>query len=466
MIEYHRGSETYAGVGSLERRRGPMSMQFRLPDLGEGVKEGQVIKVLVKPGDAVMEDQPLMEVETDKAAVEIPSPYAATITKIHAEEGRLVYVGDVMFEFESADAVGSPSQTGSAKQASSPSAEANADRPPTGASGTPGGRDVTVTAAPPRHGRRKPASPAVRKLARRLGIDLQQVEGSGPGGRVTRADVESAGQHGGSTASPPAATSTAPSDPVAAPAPPAAMQDIEGEADQDQHGPIVRQPLTQARKTIAGNMAQAWSSIPHVTDSDDADVTDLDTLRRGYAAPENGGRKVTMLAFVVRAVARALRAHPVFNAHFDESRQQIVYKKYINIAVGVHTERGLVAPVIRGADRLGVIQIADELDRLSEQARTGSFAISDTRGGTYTISNAGAFGGSHYSTPIITPGQAAVLAIGRSRRMPWVVGDAITPRLIMPLSHSFDHRLADGGEEITFLQTIIGALENPARMLL
>lgn len=439
-----------------------MPMQFRLPDLGEGVKEGQVIKVLVKAGDTVVEDQPLMEVETDKAAVEIPSPYAATISAIHAEEGQLVYVGDVMFEFESADGADSAQDGGSAaKPASASRAEG------VGGSDNGSGSPAATTAAPSRAGRRKPASPAVRKLARQRGIDLNSINGSGPGGRVTRADIEAAAQTAPASAS--SQTSTTQPQAVApapAPAAPAAMPEVKGESDQDQYGPIIRQPLSQARKTIASNMMQSWSSIPHVTDSDDADVTDLDTLRRGYSAPENGGRKVTMLAFIIRAVARALQYHPVFNAHFDEDNQQIVYKRYINIAVGVHTERGLVAPVIRNTDQLSILQIADELDRLTQQARAGSFSVNDTRGGTYTISNAGAFGGSHYSTPIVTPGQGAVLAVGRSRKMPWVVIDEIVPRLIMPLSHSFDHRLADGGEEIAFLQTIIGALENPARMML
>lgn len=243
-----------------------------------------------------------------------------------------------------------------------------------------------------------------------------------------------------------------------------------GRDETDAHGPVRRAALSQARKTIASVMSQSWTTIPHATDFDDADVTELERLRKGYTAPDSPDRKITMLAFVVRAVVRALQRFPDFNAHFDQDKGEVVYKRYIHIALGVHTERGLVPMVLRDADRLTIPQISDELNRLGEMARTSSFSVNDTRGGTYTISNAGAMGGSRYSTPIITPGQAAVLAVGRSRWMPWVVENeesrGLAPRLIMPLSHSIDHRLLDGGHEIAFMQQVIGDLQNPARLLL
>jgi pyruvate dehydrogenase E2 component (dihydrolipoamide acetyltransferase) len=260
-----------------------------------------------------------------------------------------------------------------------------------------------------------------------------------------------------------------------APLPESAVAELPpGKDEQDAHGPIRRVPLTQARKTIANVMAQSWTMIPHATDFDDADVTELERLRKGYTAPETTGaadRKITMLAFVVRAVVRALQRFPEFNAHYDADRSEVIYKRFYHIAIGVHTERGLVPMVLRDADRLTIPQISDELNRLGEMARTSSFSVNDTRGGTYTISNAGAMGGSRYSTPIITPGQAAVLAVGRTRWMPWVVeGDGgqrgLAPRLIMPLSHSIDHRLLDGGQEVQFMQQVIGDLQNPARLLL
>jgi pyruvate dehydrogenase E2 component (dihydrolipoamide acetyltransferase) len=484
---------------------------FKLPDLGEGVHEGQIVRVMVAPGMAVREDQPLMEVETDKAAVVIPSPYSGVVQTVHVKDGQLVHVGDVMVTFGEGNGV-------------------KGSGPATSVAG--GGREVVreVTTGASRSNaraqphaataffaRRVPASPAVRKLARSLNIDIETIRGSGPGGRVQRADVEMAVTQ--SSLSPgegrvtteratsvdanraPAARSLSPlpspmgrGRPVAAlpagakpqaaavaarvthaPLPESAVIEPQGETASDAHGPIKRATVTQARKTIANVMSQSWGTIPHATDFDDADVTDLDHLRRGYLPPDGDsggrGRKITMLAFVVRAVVRALQRFPEFNAHIDIEKNEIIYKRYFNIAVGVHTERGLVPMVLRDVDRLTIPQISDELAVISEKARTAKFSVNDTRGGTYTISNAGAMGGSRYSTPIITPGQAAVLAVGRTRWQPWVIEQengmrGIAPRLIMPLSHSIDHRLLDGGQEVQFMQHVIGDLQNPARLLL
>lgn len=440
--------------------------EFILPDLGEGVHEGQIVRLMVKTGERVREDQPLMEVETDKASVEIPSPFTGTIAQWHVKEGQAVKVGEVMVTIadgaEGAD---------SAVEAVAPAAGA-ADRSRAmraAASSTPvaGGNGGVAVASPP--ARRAPASPAVRKLARQHHLDIEAIHGSGPGGRITRADVERAAAAPSASQAPTAPPPRLPSSPQSAPprpAPFAAPAEAPGEADHDNWGPVRRQKNSMARRTIAANMVQSWTTIPHVTDSDDADVTDLDRLRRGYPAPENGQRKITMLAFVIRAVARALTLHPEFNAVFDAQRDEIVYRRYINISVGVHTERGLITPVIRNTDQLGIMEIADALNDLAAKVREAKFTVNDTRGGTYTISNPGALGGSRYSTPIIPPGQCAVLALGRTRLMPWVVDGALQPRLILPLSHSFDHRIADGGHEVAFMQQVIGSLENPARLLL
>lgn len=438
-----------------------MAKDFRLPDLGEGVHEGQIIRLLVAEGDPVREDQPLMEVETDKAAVEIPSPVSGTIAKWHVKEQQIVNVGDVMVTFgQTADAMrdGDTQTTPVQPTASTPAAQR--------------------VASPQRAQRathsRKPASPAVRKRARQLGLDLQLIDGSGPAGRVSMADVERAAQSQSTPANDREVTVVipqsreVPSLPRLA-VPQQALSPAQWPAtdESDQYGPIRRVPITQARKTVATVMSQSNATIPHVTDSDDADVTDLENLRRGYNSQELGADqpKLTMLAFVVRAVARALRSFPEFNASFDAENNQIIYRHYINVAVGVHTERGLVAPVIRNADQLDVPGIALALAEIVHKARNASFAVNDTRGGTYTISNAGAFGGSRYSTPIITPPQVAVLAVGRSRMMPWIVDGAIVPRLIMPLSHSIDHRLLDGGQEIAFMKHVIQDLEQPGRLV-
>ena len=425
---------------------------FILPDLGEGVHEGQIVRLMVKVGQAVREDQPLMEVETDKASVEIPSPFSGTIVKWHVQEGQPVKVGQVMVTF--GDGADSPLPPGGG-----PGVRAdNSTRPIAQAAvsiidGSTGG--VAVAARP---GRRAPAAPAVRKLARQHHLDIETIRGSGPNGRITRSDVEQAASGARVPPSPQGATPRPVFSDHAVEAP--------GEDDQDRWGPIRRQKNSRARSTIAANMAQSWSTIPHVTDSDDADVTELDRLRRGYPTPENGQRKITMLAFIIRAVARALTMYPEFNAAFDAENDQIIYRRYINIAVAVHTGRGLITPVIRNCDQLGIVEITGAIDELAKRARSAAFTVNDTRGGTYTISNPGALGGSRYSTPIIPPGQCAVLAVGRTRLMPWVVDGAVVSRLILPISHSFDHRIADGGSEVAFMQQVIGSLENPARLLL
>ncbi|MCL4198229.1 MAG: 2-oxo acid dehydrogenase subunit E2 [Phycisphaerales bacterium] len=437
--------------------------EFILPDLGEGVHEGQIVRLMVKAGERVREDQPLMEVETDKASVEIPSPFTGTIAKWHVKEGQAVKVGEVMVTIADGPADTAAEARG-ADERSRPAAMSTSSS--SSVRNVAGNGGVAV-ASPP--ARRAPASPAVRKLARQLRLDIETIRGSGPGGRITRADVERAAAAPSASQAPTAPPPRLPSSPQSAPprsAPFAAPAEAPGEADHDNWGPVRRQKNSMARRTIAANMVQSWSTIPHVTDSDDADVTDLDRLRRGYPSAENGQRKITMLAFVIRAVARALTLHPEFNAVFDAEHDQIIYRRYINIAVGVHTERGLITPVIRNTDQLGIMEIADALNDLAAKAREAKFTVNDTRGGTYTISNPGALGGSRYSTPIIPPGQCAVLALGRTRLMPWVVDGVLQPRLILPLSHSFDHRIADGGHEVAFMQQVIGSLENPARLLL
>ncbi len=413
-----------------------MSREFRLPDLGEGVMEGQILRVLVGEGDHVTEDQPLLEVETDKASVEIPSPHTGIVSGVHITEQQIVNVGDLLVTFDGGTTA---------------SPKSNVEMKPTVATtvATPVAMNVAS------HGKRtKPASPAVRKLARELGVDLRTVNGSGPGGRVTRADLEAAGGTGE----------------LRSPVERVRLRRTSSAAtvseDNDAWGPITREPLTRARKAIAEAMVRSVSTIPHATDTDDADVTDLDKLRRGYQDLDKPDRKLSILPFVIRAAGLALRQHPIFNASYDAANEQIVHHRYISIAIGVHTDRGLIAPVLRNAEKLTVPQIADELAAIAERARTTSFEVNDTRGGTFTISNAGAVGGSRYSIPIINPPQAAILALGRTRWQPWVVEGNVVPRFILPLSMSFDHRLTDGADEIRFMQTIIGLLENPAGLML
>ena len=291
------------------------------------------------------------------------------------------------------------------------------------------------------------AGPAMRRLARELGVDLQRVTGTGPDGRITRADIVASVRQ--STAAAPARTSS-----------------IEGPGSRDAYGVVRRQPLSRIRKTIAQNMAVSSSTIPHVTNFDDADITELERIRKGSMADYVGSEvKITMMSFVMKAVAQSLRLHPLLNASLDLDEGATIYKEYINLGVAVDTERGLVVPVVRDVDRLTIPQIAQALGELATKAKSNQFTLDELRGGTFTISNLGAIGGT-YSTPIINPPEVAVLLIGRSRTLPVCVDDKIVPRLMMPLSLSYDHRLIDGAVAARFLNELKNYLQVPGRLLL
>ncbi len=411
-------------------------MDFKLPDLGEGIHEGQILTVHVVEGQSINEDELLMEVETDKAAVEIPSPCTGTIVKVHVQDKQLVHVGDVMVTFDSGEnAQATPSQevVADTKEVVEPlTQKKRVDQP------------------------KVRTSPSNRKLARTLGVDLHSLQGTGSGGRITRQDIEQAVQE--------PEQSIAKVEPV----PRSSIkieQSIDGVQEQDEYGAIIRQPMSQARKSISKAMCLAWETVPHVTDCNDVDITAIDELRKTFHDPDQPNLKLTLLPFVIKAVCRALKKYPILNAAIDSDTGDVLFRQYVNIAIGVDSERGLIAPVIRNADLLSVGEISTQLEQIIENARSASFSIADTRGATYTISNAGAVGRTRYSTPIIQQGTVACLAVGRARKMPWVVDDKIVPRLILPLSHSIDHRLIDGGREIPFIEHLMNDLEHPMRFV-
>ncbi|NQU20659.1 MAG: 2-oxo acid dehydrogenase subunit E2 [Candidatus Nealsonbacteria bacterium] len=410
-----------------------MNIEFKLPQLGENIENGDVVKVLVGEGDVIAPSDSVVELETDKAVVEIPCPYGGKVTKIHCGKGDTVSVGQTLLTIEE-------------------STESEKSEPP----GLPR-RQVeesgSVESAPARGQAPRlavaeeeasiAAGPASRRLARELGVDLHAVSGSGKRGRITPEDVQAA------------ATGSAPV-PVTPP----------GEPGRDAWGPIRRERMSKIRRTIAAQMAKSAATIPHVTNFDDADVTDLEHLRKGVPPGYLGeGIKLTTMPFVLKAVAVSLRQHPAVNASLDDATEQVVYKEYVNIGVAVDTPRGLVVPAIRDVDRLSIPEIARELKTLAERARAAEFAIEDLRGGTFTISNLGAVGGT-YSTPIINHPEVAILLLGRSKWRPAVRDGKIEPRLMMPLSLSFDHRLIDGAAAGHFLNGVIDLLQYPAKLLL
>jgi pyruvate dehydrogenase E2 component (dihydrolipoamide acetyltransferase) len=472
-----------------------MSIEVRVPDLGDGIESGDVLEILVREGDQIKKDQGIVELETDKATVEVPSSHAGKVAKVHIKSGQSVAVGAVLvtLEAEAGAAASAPAKAAPAKPAAkaepSPQAAPKAAPEPKAAPAKDRGKPSPAAPAPsaPAAARPQPstgsaeadaamfvsreppaspatppsgstaasaaiaASPAVRRFAREVGVDLRMVQGSGPGGRISREDVLDAVRKASQTAA------------AAAPA----VRAGPGEPATDNWGPIRIEKMSKMRRTIAAHMHKSWESCPRVTNFDDADVTELERIRvsskADYAAR---GIKLTSLPFVLKSVAMALRNHPLVNASIDMENERIIYKDYINLGIAVDTDRGLVVPSLRGADRLSIPEIARQVGEIAEKVRNSEFTIEDLRGSTFTISNLGAVGGT-YSTPIINVPEVAILLVGRSRKLPVVIeNDQIAVRLVMPLSLAYDHRIVDGAVAARFLNDVIGYLEAPSRLLL
>jgi len=419
--------------------------EFKLPDLGEGVHEGQIINVLVKEGQTVSEYEPLLEIETDKAAVEIPAPKAGVVAKIHVEPGQVVKVGQVLVTIDDsgAPAPAGDGRTRAAAAAPEPARE-KAARPPAPhpvatAPAAPAARAMTGPVA---------AAPAVRKLARESNVDIHRVPGSGPAGRILREDVErfAAGQR-------------SPAAPAPVAAPPGERPDF------SQYGPVRREAVPQIRKTIARQMTRAWQNVPRVTHCDTADISDLERNRQQYnAALKEGETRLSLTAIVTKAVAAALRDFPMLNSSYDPATEEIIYKDYIHIGIAVDTPRGLVVPVVRNPDHKSLPQIAAELVDLSGRAQTLKLEIAELRGATFTITNVGAIGGV-FATPMVNYPEVGILSLGAASQQPVVHDGQIVPRVILPLSLSFDHRVVDGADAARFTAKVVRSLENPLRLI-
>ena len=449
-----------------------MTIEFKLPELGENIESGDVVNVLVHEGDLIHGNQGVLELETDKAVVELPCPHAGKVVKVHVTKGETVKVGQTLLSIETeagAEATAKPAgkepETGKEKKAETGKGEretagegpvaADRAKPQAAAAGSP--HPSPLPEGEGTGGAPLPAGPAARRLARELGVDLRQVQGTGSRGRITPEDVQAAA--GAPAAGPMAAAASGAGvpEPVVPP----------GEPGQDAWGPVRRQRMSKIRRTIAAQMVKSATAIPHVTNFDDADVTELEQLRKGIPKGYLGANvKLTAMPFVMKAVAVALRHHPLLNASLEED-DQVVYKEYVHLGVAVDTPRGLVVPVVRNVDRMTVPEIARALVTVAERARAVQFTVEDLRGGTFTISNLGAVGGT-YSTPIINHPEAALLLLGRSRWMPVVRGEniEIEKRLMMPLSLSYDHRLVDGAAAARFLNEVIELLQSPGKLLL
>jgi len=436
-----------------------MARAFKLPDLGEGIHEGEVLSVKVAVGDAVKEGDTILEVETDKAAVEIPSPFTGTVKDIAVKPGDVIKVGDVLMTFENGEAAAPEEKT-----AEMPSEEkkVRAEKPEAGKAEAQ--KTSAEDRAPARPEGPVPASPATRRLARELKVDLREVPPSGPGGVVTAEDVRTHAE----TGRPDIRQKEAPSDrPEEKPSEPHPIQtEVPPLPDFSKWGPIERIPVRSIRRATAKQMALSWSQIPHVTSQAEVDITKLEAFRKKHKADiEAQGGKLTLTVFALKAAATALKKYPNFGVSLDTRTGEIIRKDYYHIGVAVDTEEGLIVPVIRDVDRKSITDLAVELNDLVQRTHQRKATVEELHGGTFTITNIGAMGGEHF-TPIINYPQVAILGMGAARMKPVVVEKRegvydVVPRLILPMVITIDHRVLDGADAHRFLKVVIDALEDP-----
>src|SRR5271156_4938473 len=471
----------------------PAPREFRLQELGENISEGDLVRLMIAPGAKVSEGQPVMELETDKAVVEVPSSVSGVVKDVKVKEGEKIKVGQVIFTLQG----GAASQAETARPASRPvehvsgqhgarlafqaaiRAEGKTEEqalPPDQPQPRPPAFSMPVQlgkVAGTEHREAVPAAPSTRRLAREIGVDIYAVKGTGPGGRISEDDVKAhakASMAGGT---------------AAAQAPPRAGHFIEPKLpDFAKWGKIERVSMRGVRRKTAEHLAEAWNTIPHVTQHDRADITELEQLRARFAPKaEQAGGKMTVTAIALKVCAAALKVFPQFNATIDMEKEEIVYKQYIHIGVAADTDRGLLVPVIRDVDKKNIVELAVGLSQLSQKAREKKSTLADMEGGvelpqrsqrarekkitpadmggaTFTIPNLGGIGGTAF-TPIVNHPEVAILGLSRSRMEPEWIGGKFEPRLILPLSLSYDHRLIDGADAARFLRWIAEAFEQP-----
>jgi pyruvate dehydrogenase E2 component (dihydrolipoamide acetyltransferase) len=444
-----------------------MVKEIQLPEISETVESGSVMSLLVSVGDVIKEGDSLLEIETDKAAVEVPSPAGGKITEIMISEGEDVAIGQTIMKVETeAGAEGGGEKAGGGEEAApeAPAEEEAAEEEPPGApaadkqaekqaeepKATPAAEKPAPKAPERPEGVPVPAAPSTRRLAREIGVDIQQVAGSGPGGRITVEDVKAHAkqrlQGGGGAAAPAAAGGM----PQPAPLP-----------DFSRFGETTREPMSQVRKITADNTTRSWQTIPHVTQFDNADVTALEEFRQKFGKRvEKAGGKLTVTAMLLKIVARALETFPRFNASLDSQTKEIVYKHYVNVGVAVDTDRGLLVPVFKDVDKKSITDLALELADVAGRARSKKIKPDEMEGGNFTISNLGGVGGTAF-TPVVLPPQVAILGVARSSWQPVYTDGDFEPRLILPLSLSYDHRIIDGADGARFLRWICDVIENP-----
>lgn len=457
-----------------------MPREFKLPDLGEGIHEGEIVEVLVSVGDEVEDGSPVLVIETDKATTEVPSPVNGVVKEIKVKPGDVVNVGDVLMIFtergESEETAkeaqkeekppGKPEVEKMEKRVGAPEKkeEPEEKRPALEKEEEKVGKPAQK---PPVKEGPVPAAPSTRRLARELGVNLHEVPPSGPSGRVTAEDVRAFAEKRDKAKEAP---EKPPAEIAPGAPPPPAFAETGSLADFSQWGPVQKQPLRSIRRATARRMAQAWSQIPHVTHADEADITELESLRHRHKEEvEAQGGALTLTVFALKAAVAALKAFPRFNASLDAEHEEIILKNYYNIGVAVDTDRGLIVPSVRDVDRKSIVQLSRELNELIGRIREGKVDRDDVAGGTFTITNVGALGGTGF-TPIINYPQVAILGLAKANYKPVVRGDEndfeIVPRLMLPLILTFDHRVLDGADAARFMNVVIDALQDPERLLM
>ena len=446
-------------------RSAASATDFKLPELGENIEQGDLVRLMIAPGAKVSEGQPVMELETDKAVVEVPSSVSGVVKDIRVKEGEKVKVGQVIFTLEGASTplpekrASAPVEHISGQQAArlafhlAMKAEGKTEQqalPPDRPMQSLPSFSMPVQlgkVAGTEHREPVPAAPHVRRLARELGLDIYNVTGTGPGGRISEDDVKAFAK----------ATLTA----AAAQAPQAARLAEPKLPDFTKWGKVERVSMRGVRRRTAEHLREAWTTIPHVTQHDRADITELEQLRAKFAPrAEEAGGKMTVTAIALKVCASALKVFPQFNASIDMEKEEIVYKQYINVGVATDTDRGLLVPVIRDVDKKNIVELAAELSQLSKKARDKKLTPDEMEGGTFTITNLGGIGGTAF-TPIVNHPEVAILGLSRGRMEPEWISGKFEPRLILPLSLSYDHRLIDGADAARFLRWIAEAFEQP-----
>ncbi|MGD0269953.1 MAG: dihydrolipoyllysine-residue acetyltransferase [Candidatus Sulfotelmatobacter sp.] len=448
----------------------PAAGEFRLQELGENISEGDLVRLMIAPGAKVSEGQPVMELETDKAVVEVPSTVTGVVNEVKVKEGERIKVGQVIFTLQG----GAPAQAETVRPQSKPvehvtgqhgarlafqaaiRAEGKTEEqalPPDQPRQQPAAFSMPVQlgkVAGTEYREPVPAAPSTRRLAREIGVDIYEVKGTGPGGRISEDDVKAYAKA--------LVTNVA----AAAQAPPRAGHFIEPKLpDFAKWGKIEHVPMRGVRRKTAEHLAESWNTIPHVTQHDRADITELEQLRARFAPKaEQAGGKMTVTAIALKVCAAALKVFPQFNASIDMAKEEIIYKQYISIGVAADTDRGLLVPVIRDVDKKNIVELAVELSQLSQKAREKKITLADMEGGTFTITNLGGIGGTAF-TPIVNHPEVAILGLSRSRMEPEWIGGKFEPRLILPLSLSYDHRLIDGADAARFLRWVAEAFEQP-----